>query len=55
MGMFTRNLAGLGAAMTGIFIGFMNWFGLLPVPEPVMWGIVVVGIIGYLAYRRQYE
>lgn len=54
-GMFTRNLAGVGAGMTGIFIAVLNWLGILPIPEPAMWGIVVVGVIGFLAYRRRDE
>jgi hypothetical protein len=52
---FTRNLAGIGAGLGGIFVAFLNWLGIIDLPDPVVWLIVVVGIIGFFAYRRMYE
>lgn len=55
IGAFTKNTAGVGVGITGVFIAVLDWLGVIDLPDPVIWIIVVIGIVGYIAYRKQYE
>lgn len=58
IGISTRNTAGVAGGIAGAAIAALNWLGIFPgpgIPEPVMWGIVMVGVVGFFAYRRLHE
>jgi len=52
---FTRNTAGIGGGMVVAFIGVIVVFGVIQLPDNVIWLIAFVAVIGILAYRVVFQ
>ena len=53
--MFTRNTAGIGAGLTAAFIAFVNWIGIIDISTTIVGLIIVIGALGVIAYRKQFD
>lgn len=53
--MFTRNTVGIGTMVTVVFIASLTWLGILPLPDIVIYFLVIIGIIGMVAYKKLYD
>lgn len=51
MAMFTRNTIGIGVVLTVVFIMTMVWFGLISLSEWILYGMMVIAVIGLIAYK----
>jgi len=49
--MFTRNTVSIGTVLTVVLIATMGWFGLIAIPEVILYLMIFVAIIGMVAYK----